>query len=311
MIVLENVSAQRKPFALTNISLTWEAGIHAVMGTAADGCGLLLALLVGAARAHSGRMRVLGGSPTDASVRPQVARVGIDPSIPEALRVDEVLALAAAIRGEPNRAAAERLSVLGLETLARRPVRSLSRGESRGVALAEAVTSSRVRVLVIEEPLAASDPRAASLIPEVLRERSRSGCTVVFSTASPHDASEIADDYVLMQRGALAGAATSLHALTGFAPGGARLVVVARDVAGARALVAALADDREGDIAGVEQEASTVRVRGSDPTALARAAARASDKANVDVIEMHDEPTGGGSSPVSPGRGRKLIAGAL
>jgi ABC-type multidrug transport system ATPase subunit len=307
VIVLENVSARRKPATLTDVSLTWEPGIHAVIGTPADGCSLLLALVVGAARVQSGRLRVLDGSPTDAIVRPQVARVGVEPSIPEALRVDEVLALAAAVRGEPARTATERLSVLGLEALAQRPVRSLSRGEARGVALAEAVTSSRVRVLVVEEPLSATDPRAASRISQVLRDKSRSGCVIVFSTASLRDAGEIADDYVLIRRGVLAGRTTSLHALAGFAPGGARLVVVARDVAGARAMVAALAEDKDGDVAAVEQEASTVRVRGPDPIALARAAARAAVNADVDVLEMRIEPPPlDGTSPASPERGRNL-----
>jgi Cu-processing system ATP-binding protein len=288
VIALDRVSARRKPVSVKNVTIDWGPGIHAVVGTVADGCSLLLALVVGAARARAGKVRVLDGAPTDARVRPQIARVGIDPSLPDSLRVDEALALASALRGDPPRAASERLSVLGLEALSQRPVDSLSRQEARGVALAEGVTSSRVRVLVLDEPFSASDARAASRMVDVLRAKSRSGCAVVVATASLRDAGEIADDYVLLRGGAILGQTTSVRALARIAPGGARLTILAPDAAQARRLVAALAS--ESDVGGVELEAHVVKVRGADPAALARAAGRAATEAHVDVVEIRAEP---------------------
>lgn len=288
MIALESVSARRRPLSIKNATITWGPGVHAIVGTLADGCPLLLALVVGAARARTGKITVLGGAPTDARIRTQVARVGIDPSLPDALRVDEALALASALRGDPPQSARERLSVLGLETLAPRPVESLSRQESRGVALAEAVTSSRVRVLVLDEPFASSDSRAESRIIDALRHKSRSGCAVILATASLRDAGELADDYVLLRQGAVLGETASVRDIARIAPRGARLTLLTRDSFEAKRLVAPLANESE--VAGVELEANSVKVRGADPVTLARAAGRAAAGANVNVVEIRAEP---------------------
>jgi ABC-type multidrug transport system ATPase subunit len=288
VISLQGVSARRKPVSIHDVTIEWGPGVHAVVGTFADGCGLLLAVIVGAARNQRGLVRVLDGAPTDARVRPQIARVGIDPSLPDALRVDEALALASVLRGDPPRTATERLSLLGLEALARRPVRSLSRAEARGVALTEGLTSSRVRVIVLEEPFAANDARTASRIVETLRDKSRNGCAIVVATASLRDAGELADDYVLVRAGKLVGEATSVHAAASIASGGASLVIIARDAIEARRFVSALAS--ESHLAGVELDANTIKVRGADPVELARAAGRAATEANVNLIEIHREP---------------------
>jgi len=288
VILLEGVSAQRKPWSIHDVTIDWRPGVHAVVGTFADGGPLLLGVIVGSARARVGRVRVLDGSPTDAQARTRIARVPVDPSLPDALRVDEALALAAVVRGDPSEPAEQRLSVLGLEALARRRVSSLSRGEARGVALAEAVTSPRVCVIVVEEPFVSSDSRAASHIAEALRTKSRSGSAVVVTTASLRDAGDLADDYLLMRGGAVVGRTTSVRALAGFGAGEARRVIIARDAAQARGLVAALA--RSPDVAGVELDANTVRIRGADPLALARAAGQAAVQADVDVVEIRGEP---------------------
>ena len=287
MISLEGVSARRKPASIKNVTVEWGPGVHAVIGTFSDGCALLLAVIVGAAKVQGGRIRVLDGAPTDARARPQIARVGFDPSLPDGLRVDEALALASVLRGDSPRAAPERLSVLGLEALARRPVRSLSRGEARAVALTEGLTSSRVAVLVIEEPLSSSDARTARRIVETLRDKARSGCAIVVATASLRDAGDLADDYVLMRAGTLVGQTTSVNTLASVAPDGAGLALIARDATDARRLVAALASEAE--VAGVELLASVVKVRAADPVALARAVARAATQANVNVIEIRRE----------------------
>jgi ABC-2 type transport system ATP-binding protein len=288
VIALQNVSARRRPWAIKNITVEWGPGVHAVVGTPADGGPLVLAVIVGAARPHAGRARVLDAAPTDPHARPQIARVGVEPSLPDALRVDEALALAADLRGEARRAPAERLSVLGLEGLAPRPIRSLTRGEARGVALAEALSSSRVRVLVVEEPFGWSDPRAASRISEALRDKGRGGAAVVIATASLRDAGELADDSLLMNSGVVVGKTTSLQSLAGLAAGGARLTVVARDSVQARGLVAALANDPT--VTAVELDVNRVRVRGTEPLALAQSCGRAAVEAGVDVVEIRSEP---------------------
>jgi ABC-2 type transport system ATP-binding protein len=295
VIALDGVAARRRPLALANVSLAWGPGVHSVLAGREDGGSLLFALVAGAARPRSGRVTVLGGAADDPDVRTQVSIVPLDPTLPDALRVDETIGLAAAIRGEPAREPAQRLRVLGIEALAQRPVPSLSLPEARAVALAEGLTSSRVRVLLVEEPLVSMDPRALALLPERVRTRGADGCAIVVLTASPRDAAELADDHVLMRRGAIIARATSIDVLSNSSATGARLRVVAHDARAARALVSALA--REQDVEGVAQDGASVTARGRDAVALARNVGDAIASANVDVAQIRYDPPLEGEGP--------------
>jgi ABC-2 type transport system ATP-binding protein len=287
MIAIEGASARRVPLALSNVSLAFGPGVHSILGGRDGGAPLLLALIAGTARLRSGRVRVLDHPAGDAHVRPEVAWVPLAATLPEGLRVREVLRLAETLRGEAHRPPEERLAALGLEPLAARPVKSLSRGESRAVALAEAITSARVRVLLVEEPLLGVDPRAAARIPAALRARGRHGAAVMVATGSTDDAAILADDHTLLRAGNALGPALSIEALLGVAPDGARLHVVARSTADARRLVAALSGaDGGGAIDAVEQDGPAVQARGRDPGAMARAIAQAAAAAHVDVLEL-------------------------
>lgn len=288
MIALENVSARHGSLALANATLAWGPGIHSVIGRVEDGGTLLLALVAGARRARTGRTLVLGQSPGDSRVRQQVARVPLELSLPEGLRVDETLDVAAVIRGNQPGHAAERLATLGVESLAKRLVRSLSRGEMRAIALAEALTSSQVRVLLIEEPFCTIDPRAACQVAEALRAKARSGCAIICATASMRDASEIATDHLILRAGVVIGRVASLEPLMGFSPDGTEVVMLVGDVQQALALAAEIA--RAQDVCAVEHQGAVVRARGSDPLALARAAAHAAIEASVVVAELRLQP---------------------
>jgi ABC-type multidrug transport system ATPase subunit len=281
VIELTDVAARRSPLALAKVSLRWGPGVHAVVGGTHDGALLLLALIAGAARPRAGSVRVLEGAPSDGAVRAQVAFIPLAPALPEAMRVEEVLAMAERLRGEPRREAAERLRALGVEVLARRAMRTLSPQEARAVALTEAVTSSRVRVVLIEEPFVALDPRAATRLPVVLRARASEGCAVVIATASVRDASELADDHLLLRRGTVVGKPASFEALARFAPEGVRLRMLVSD---ARALTVLLAG--EDGVEAVARRDDAVVARGRDALELARAAGRAIVASGVNVVEM-------------------------
>jgi ABC-2 type transport system ATP-binding protein len=284
LISLEGVAARRAPMTLASVSVGWGPGVHAIVGTPADGGPLLLALVAGAARLRAGRVRVLDRGPGDASVRAAVAFVPLLPTLPEALRVHEALDVAAAIRGDPPGHAAERLASLGLQALAPRRIGTLAPEEARAVALAEATTSDRVRILLLEEPLVDVDPRAAGRLPELLRARAREGRAVLVATASPRDAGELADDHVTLRTGTIVGRSTSLAELASFAPGGARMVIVSSDP---QALIAAIA--KQDAVEAVARRDAAVVARGRDATALAAAVGRAVLASGVDVTELRTE----------------------
>jgi ABC-type multidrug transport system ATPase subunit len=283
VIALEAVTARRARTIVRDITFGWGPGAHALVGANSDGGPLLLELIAGTLRPQAGRVRVLGEKPTDDAVRRQVAFVRVEPCLPEALRVCEVFEIASAIREEPKSDPRARLAALGEEDLARRPVHSLSREEIHGVALAEALTSVRVRVVLLEEPLVGLDPRAEPRLESLIRRRSSEGCTVVLATASTRDAAELADDQVVLRRGAVVG--PSSEAGTRGAPAGARLRIMTKDP---MKLLAALAQEPEIDA--VARRGGAVIARGPDAMALAQAGGRAVVASGVDVIELQIEP---------------------
>jgi ABC-2 type transport system ATP-binding protein len=269
VIDLTAVTARAAPLALASLSVSLGAGVHALLGRREDAVALVLDVIAGRLPVRSGSARLLGVPVDAAAARRGRAHVPIDAALPDSLRVDEALAMAAEIRREPPSDPASRLDVLGLSSLARRAVRTLTPGEVRGVALAEALTST-ARVLLIDEPFLALDPRAVAAVARAVRARADAGACVVFATASVRDAIDLADDVLTFERGALVRRGASTEPLAAHVRGGVRLRVVAD---GARALLAMLAADPA--VRAVDAEPGAVIVSGYDQVALASAVARA------------------------------------
>jgi ABC-2 type transport system ATP-binding protein len=310
VITFQGVTSARGPLAAGAIDGEWGPGAHAILAAAPEGGRTLLALAAGALRPRRGTVHVLGASAADAQVRKRVAHVSADVALPDRLRVDEVLSAAASLRGDPPTEAAARLSPWGLEKLARRSVASLSRAEAKAVAVAEAFTSSRVRVVLLEEPFVALDAEATARLAAAIRAKAIDGGAVLFSTGSLRDACAFGEDVAVLGRtGSLQrlapgappfalGAAGPLAALppTGSpheSPSRLRLALVAANPRDAESLAGHLV--REPDVAGLAYSAAlpaqtvVLHVEGNDVVALANAAARAAVASRVDLLQLHVE----------------------
>ena len=268
---------------LSTLSGSWDAGIHAILGAPRDGGSLLLDLVAGFERPRRGRIRVLGGDPLRAPNRSRIALVPLRPFIPDALCVGEILRMAAALRGERSNEV-DRLRALGIESLELRLARTLTAGESRAVMLAEAIGSSKVRVLLIEEPRIRLDPRAMRRLHPALQAFAADGGTVILATSSARDASELADDVWELRSGQLQGPRSSLPRLDAAADQPQSLRVLASNP---RVLSTELA--REASVEGITWDAKEVRVHGSNARALAEAVGRAIAATEVDVTLMRFE----------------------
>ncbi len=279
MIAVESLAARDAPLTLSPMTFTLDRGVHAILGGIPDGVALLLSVMAGRARVRRGRVLVLG-KPI-AEVARSVAFVPRVPPLPDALTVTEMLDVAARIRGDASTTAEARLAPLGIESLAPRRIRSLTPPEAHAVALAEALTSKAVRVLLLDEPFASVDPRAAALLAERIRDRAKDGACVVVATASPRDASALASSVLVLSKGVLLRHDDTLSL------GSHRLHVVASDP---RALVAALAKDAS--VLRVALDGAGVVVEGGDRTAVATAIARAAVDAGVDLVEMRADVGG-------------------
>lgn len=300
MIVVDNAVAKTKlalPARAVSMvrraSFTWERGVLAIVGTAADGTVALLDALAGRVPLDAGRITIGGHPPRTHALRRIVAHVPYEASLPDALRVDEVCALARTIRGDAATPADSVLAPLGLSALATRRVRSLSSAESRAVLLAITLASS-APVLLIDEPLAGLDPAAPSKVIAAIRVRAAAGATIVITTASVRDATRLADQLGLLTHGVFSHLPPALaHVGTGGAK--LRVVVRASQPSEASPFVAALT--AEGAVATIESVVSSptpiraghvaISVVGPDLLALARAvaAAAAASSAAIETIE--------------------------
>jgi ABC-type multidrug transport system ATPase subunit len=280
VIDLHAAHTRTGPVTIAPLTLRLEAGTHALVGGTNDGVSLVLAICAGRLPLRSGTRRLLDGRDDDPRVRAAIAHVPLDAALPEPMRVDDVLRVAASIRGEPAGDAKARLDSLGVGALATRAVRSLSREEKRAVALAEAVTS-KARLILVDEPLASIDPRAAALASEALRGRARDGACVVVATGSIRDARTIADDVLTFDRGALVRRAPASDPLVLAGPRGACVRVVASDT---KRLAAALAGEEA--VRDVSFEASVLVARGADAVAIAAALARAAARSEVTLESL-------------------------
>jgi ABC-type multidrug transport system ATPase subunit len=284
LIELHEVTARLPPLALAPVTASIRPGITALVGTREDGVALLLAVLAGREPPKKGKLTVLGGGFSPAT-RAAIGYVPLDAVLPESLRVDEVLDLAARVRGEPVRDAVARLDVLGVGALARRRVRSLAPDEVRAVAAAEALSSTKTTVLLFEEPFAVMDARASAAIGGELQRRARDGACVVFTTASTREAHELATHDIVFERGVVRRQGKPLDPVAIEGARGAAIRVVVSNI---KALLAALGE--EVDVTRLEASPNSVLVRGGSALELARAIGRAVKRADVELESMRIEP---------------------
>jgi ABC-type multidrug transport system ATPase subunit len=290
LIELDGVVARgSRKLTLSPLTLRLGAGSHALLGGRQEGPSLVLALLAGRVRVRRGAARVLGCPAGDPRLRAPVAYVPIDVALPGPLRVEEALAMAGELRGDPTVSPLARLDAFGLGAIARRMCRTLAREEARAVALVEAL-ASKADVILVEEPMLV-DPRALGAIVAALRARahggpiaglpaanaSRAAC-VVAATGSSRDARSIADDVLTFDRGSLVRRAPSGDPLVVAGPRGACVRVLCSDP---QRLAMTIAE--EPGVRRVALEGNLLVAEGADVASVAAAVTKSALREGISV----------------------------
>jgi ABC-type multidrug transport system ATPase subunit len=91
---------------------------------------------------------------------------------------------------------------VGLERVAKMPVRQFSRGMRQRLALARAFQHAP-QVLLLDEPFTSLDDKAIAMLSELLIEARARGATIVLSTHQLREAMAIASDVALIENGKL------------------------------------------------------------------------------------------------------------
>ena len=146
-------------------------------------------------------VRIAGADPArSATLRRRLGVLSHDPVLPEAGRVCDLLAAARVLRGgEAPRD--QWYEWLGLESLAKRKVGSLSRWEKRSLALGLALAVPAPLLLVLHDPLGELVEVSAESLRNVLVARAKAGACVLLLTPSAHDAASLADDVATLESG--------------------------------------------------------------------------------------------------------------
>jgi molybdopterin-binding protein len=201
MIRLERIGARKGRFELRDVSLALETGAYGVViGPAGSGKTTLLEVVAGLLAPQSGHVTIGG---TDAGgVPPEERGVGLvyqHAFLFPHLSVRENISYGAADGASMAEAAAR----MGVDALLDREVRGLSGGERQLVALARAL-ARRPRLLLLDEPFSALDPRRRSLIRREVRALHREwGLTTLQVTHDFAEAGMLGDVAILLDGGAV------------------------------------------------------------------------------------------------------------
>ena len=200
MIEFDNVSktygrtGRTRP-ALSRVTFKVEEGEFALlMGPSGAGKSTLLKLILAMERPDRGKITVAGRNVhrlTKGSIpylRRNLGAVFQDFKLLMEATPAENVALALQVLGmrprEVTRRAREALDQVGLDPMARKPVRQLSGGEQQRVALARAL-AGRPAVLLADEPTGNLDPSLTRDILERLDEIRAAGTTILLATHDP------------------------------------------------------------------------------------------------------------------------------
>jgi ABC-2 type transport system ATP-binding protein len=189
--------------AVDGVSFTAAPGeVLAVLGPNGAGKTTTIEALEGYRPPTSGTVRVLGLDPRR-DARALASRIGVmlqRDGVYLTMGPADVLRLFAAYYGDRARPAAEVLTLLGLDRVARTPWRRLSGGEQQRLKLAMAIIG-RPEVAFLDEPTAAVDADARRIVRRIIDELRGEGCCVLVSTHELDEAERMADRVVILDHG--------------------------------------------------------------------------------------------------------------
>jgi len=191
----------------TSFDLGPEGGITGLLGPNGAGKSSLIQLLCGLLPPSGGEVRVFGEAPYR---NPAVlSRLGLVPEgdrFPGGMRADRWLRMMGQLSGLQGRAldlALQRaLAITGMESRARQPFTSMSKGMRQRIRLAQALLHEP-RLLILDEPFNGLDPEARLQLMDLLRMLAGGGARIIVSSHILGEVAQLTDRILLLFRGRL------------------------------------------------------------------------------------------------------------
>ena len=195
--------------AVNNISLSIPTGeIFALLGPNGSGKSTTLKMLLGLLQPTAGSVNVLGMDvqKDPVAVKRQVGYVPESPDVYEFLTGIEYLDFIADIYGVPTAEKRQRiteyLKALQLEGREGDMINSYSDGMKKKISLISAFLH-RPKLLILDEPINALDPRSARIVKDYLHELKQQGVTTILSTHVLEIAEAVCDRIGIMYQGSI------------------------------------------------------------------------------------------------------------
>ena len=191
--------------AVDGLSLTLNAGeVMGFLGTNGAGKTTTIKMMLGLLRPTEGSVSVLGGDPTDPSVR---AKIGYMPEVAyyyPYLNARELLSFYGGICGMDAKTVRERadelLEAVGLADAAKRPLKTYSKGMLQRAGVAQALLNDP-SLLVLDEPFTGLDPLARIHFRELMRSLRDRGKSIFFSSHELGETELLCDKVAVMKNG--------------------------------------------------------------------------------------------------------------
>lgn len=195
--------------AVNNINLTLEPGeVFALLGPNGSGKSTTLKMLMGLLQPTSGSVKVLGidVQKDPVAVKRQVGYVPESPDVYDFLTGIEYLDFIGDIYGitaaEKQQRITEYLKALQLEGREGDMINSYSDGMKKKISLISAFLH-RPKLLILDEPLNALDPRSARIVKDYLQSLKTQGVTTILSTHVLEIAEAVCDRIGIMYQGSI------------------------------------------------------------------------------------------------------------
>jgi ABC-2 type transport system ATP-binding protein len=205
-IVIENISKSFGPtMAVDSLSARVSAGsIHGFLGPNGAGKTTTIRMIMDILRPDRGRIEVLGRDPREA--RRRVGYMPEERGLYRRMTVRQTLEYFGALRGLRGADLARRVSDwldrMELADRAAMKVEELSRGLHQKLQFAVTCIDGP-EVLILDEPLVGLDPVNLDVLKGIILGMRREGKTVLLSTHGMHDAEELCDSILLINKGRL------------------------------------------------------------------------------------------------------------
>jgi ABC-2 type transport system ATP-binding protein len=198
---LEAVNKDYGPVhALKGVDFRVRAGeLVALLGPNGAGKTTAVKLLLGLLQPNAGKVRVLGGDPTNPENRMRTGAMLQVGRVPETLRVREHIDLFSSYYQNPMPMSAV-LTAAGLEKLSDRKFGDLSGGQRQRVLFALAICGNP-DLLFLDEPTVGLDVEARRMLWDEIRQLVGRGKTVLLTTHYLQEADALADRVAVINKG--------------------------------------------------------------------------------------------------------------